>query len=73
MLTQISFCFVSGNIFLYNQYMQSIRLINIFFSEIGACDFSPCLNNGTCVTDTSGQSSCQCQIPYLGAYCEGKC
>ena len=43
-----------------------------FFSEIKACDSSPCFNGGTCFDKAEGKYRCQCKSDYTGDRCEGK-
>ena len=44
--------------------------VNLSLFRINGITTTPCLNNGTCLTQGTSNFTCQCQPLYTGTFCE---
>lgn len=48
----------------------TLILQSFFFSSLGACTPSPCMNGGSCHSLSSTEFKCSCVEPYVGLRCQ---
>ena len=53
----------------YDTILTATTHIKYSLSPTGLCDPNPCLNNGTCSTDSQGSIQCLCPQSYTGPLC----
>ena len=46
------------------------KTYNVHFVEVTACVSKPCLNGGTCTSNSYNSYQCSCNVAYSGQNCE---